>query len=196
MRGRGAQPPRSAAVGMRAALAGRLQEWRNCFHCVQQQQKLAAAQPWPCARGPWRHSIGDSMASDARGAAVQRQASPPAAPHRATEAAALRAKLHLWCATSALRLPGWRGYCVCALPQKKRAAALLQHYAQGPLLGGASEGGARASGGGSASPGVSPRLCYSRSLAWALSLPLLLGINQVRVNRCDHSDYSALCSTI
>ena len=64
---------------------------------------------------------------------VQRQASPPAAPHRATEAAsaALRAKGPRWRAASARHWPGWRGYFVCAPPPPKLAAGLLQHCAQG-----------------------------------------------------------------
>ena len=61
---------------MRAALARRLREWRDCLRCAQPQRKLAAASLWPCAGGPWRHSTGDARGPAA--AAVQRQASPPA----------------------------------------------------------------------------------------------------------------------
>ena len=76
----------------------------------------------------------------------------------------------------------------CA-PQQQKLAAALQLS-----LHDVGEGGAKASNRGSAVPaaphraaaalragGVSPLLCHSCSLAFALSLPLLLGIDRVQI---------------
>ena len=164
-------PPRraNAAVAMRAALARRLREWRDCFRCAPLPWKLAAAPLWPCAEGPWRHSIGDARGPAA--AAVQRQASPPATPHRATEAVSLCAKGPRWRAASAWHRPGWRGYYVCAPQPPKLAAGLLQHCAQGPLRDDAGEGGATTSSGCSAAPDAPHRAAAAlRERAAAVSL--------------------------
>ena len=119
-------PPCSAAVAMRATLARRLREWRDGFRCAPPQRKLAAAPLWPCAGGPWRHSIGDARGPGSAAPGFAASCTTPghggccSTCERATVARRIGAAL----ARVALLL------CLCSAAPKL-AAGLLQHCAQG-----------------------------------------------------------------
>ena len=110
------------------AMAGRQEQWPSgikflCVHCDASSMMAA---------------------DDAQEALIPvRQASPPAAPQWATEAAALRAKGPRWRAATARYWPGCRGYyCSAAAEARSWTAAALRARA---LLDDAGEGGAMAS---------------------------------------------------